>query len=467
MDIIYTLPTDQDVNVFVGGKVNRIIAQNPILLDYTRDKDSVEQKRVGDSMMYFRGTWTQKAAIMVTADRLVHDEKDSSKPDVVKEYQARLQHSKYKQTHTFSHPSTPGTGVDVEWQVSDQKHWFVDCPHCNKKQYLSWDLDDPAKMSIDIDRRIFICRKCGGELSDDVRRKGRWIAKHPERKRSGYWVPLLICPYVSAGEIIDKFNDPDTTEEFFYNKVLGLPWVGKGNKLTRELLMKNLTDEMITPEAHERIVIGIDTGLKIDYVMGGARGLFYHGETKNYAELDNHMTRWPKAIAVIDAGGDLIGSREFFARYPGRVFLGHLTEDRKTKQLAKWGTGAENGNITIDRNRMIQLVVDEFSNARVPLQGTENDWYEYWLDWNNLSRKKIVDTVTNQFKGHKWVRSGRDHRALATVFWRVGMIKFGWGGAKRVKAASIEAKSGEIKQTDTGGFYATPWAAQKENDWRN
>ena len=28
MDIIYTLPTDADVRVFVGGKVNRIIANN-------------------------------------------------------------------------------------------------------------------------------------------------------------------------------------------------------------------------------------------------------------------------------------------------------------------------------------------------------------------------------------------------------------------------------------------------------
>ena len=32
MDLIYTLPTESDRNTFVGGKVNRIVAQNPILL---------------------------------------------------------------------------------------------------------------------------------------------------------------------------------------------------------------------------------------------------------------------------------------------------------------------------------------------------------------------------------------------------------------------------------------------------
>src|SRR3990167_5471540 len=111
MDIIYTLPTDQDVRIFVGGKVNRIIANNQVMLADVADKDSIEVKQIGDSVIYFRGTWSKKAAIMVTADRLVHDEKDSSKLDVISDYQARLQHSKYKQIHTFSHPSLPETGV--------------------------------------------------------------------------------------------------------------------------------------------------------------------------------------------------------------------------------------------------------------------------------------------------------------------------------------------------------------------
>ena len=120
IDIIYTLPTDADVRTFVGGKVNRIIANNPCMIEDVADKDSIEQKQVGKSMIYFRGTWTKKAAIMVTADRLCHDEKDSSKLDVIADYQARLQHSKYKQTRTFSHPSLPETGVHADWLQSDR-----------------------------------------------------------------------------------------------------------------------------------------------------------------------------------------------------------------------------------------------------------------------------------------------------------------------------------------------------------
>lgn len=430
MDIIYTLPTDQDVNIFVGGKVNRIIAANPILLEYTKDKDSVEQKQIGQSMIYFRGTFTEKAAIMVTADRLVHDEKDSSKQSVVKDYEARLQHSKYKQKHVFSHPSTPNSGVDVEWQDSDQKEWFIECPHCHKHQYLSWDMVKPENMSINLDRGIFICKYCREELSDKDRAIGQWVPRVfrdregniVPKKYSGYHISLLMAPWVSAKEIIAKWRDPEVTEEFFYNKVLGLEYVGGGNKLTHGHLMQNLLNEILVPNNDELVVMGVDTGLKLDYVLGGKKGLFFQGEALGYDDLDRVMRRWPKAIAIVDAGGDLIGSRQFQNRWPGRVFLCYFGNAKLTSDKPNWND--EEFIVTVDRNKYIQLVVDEFRNKLVPLQGTEQDWYDYWLDWNNLSRTKIVDPVTGQFKTFKWVRSGRDHKALATVYWRVGIDRF-------------------------------------------
>src|SRR5687767_14162427 len=74
LDIIYTLPTSNDVNEFVGSKVNRLIANNPILADMVKDRDTIEQKRVGTNVIYYRGTWTEKAALMVSSDLNVYDE---------------------------------------------------------------------------------------------------------------------------------------------------------------------------------------------------------------------------------------------------------------------------------------------------------------------------------------------------------------------------------------------------------
>lgn len=56
MDIIYTLPTQGDSYTFVGGKVNRIIDANPYLRSLVRDRDTMEQKKIGTNMVYYRGT---------------------------------------------------------------------------------------------------------------------------------------------------------------------------------------------------------------------------------------------------------------------------------------------------------------------------------------------------------------------------------------------------------------------------
>lgn len=417
LNIIYTLPTESDVQDFAGGKVNPIISQNPVLKQYVKDRDTVEQKRVGNSVVYYRGTFTQKAAIMVSSDLNIYDEVDASNQRVIEQYSSRLQHSRFKWEWYFSHPSAEGYGVDKVWQLSDQKHWFIICGACKKEQYLSWP------QSIDQEKEIYQCKFCKKEISDDMRRKGRWVQKYKDKPYSGYWIPLLICPWVPAKEVIEKFYTKG--EEYFYNKVLGLPYTGGGNKLTKALLMRNLTDKMITPLKDERVVIGIDTGKKIHYVCGTAKGLFYYGTSSDYDEIEKLMERWPKAIVVVDQGGDLIGSRKLREKYVGRVFLCTYGSDRKTQELVRWGKQDEHGTVVTDRNRMIQLVVDEFSDVRIPLQGNENDWYDYWLHWNALTR--VTEENDRGTMRKVWVRNGDDHWAHATSYWRTGMMRFGGG----------------------------------------
>lgn len=461
MDIIYTLPSDADVGVFVSGKVNRMISNNPHLEELTKDKDSVEQKQIGKSMLYFRGSWTKKSAIMITADRLVHDEKDSSKQDVIADYQARLQHSKFKQTHVFSHPSTPNNGVDIEWQLSDQKEWFIICPHCGYEQYLNWNIEDSKKMSIDLLTREFVCKKqeCHGILFPADRAKGRWKARRKmggfyknkngnkfQIKWSGYHISLMMNPDVSAGEIIDMFNNPKQTKDFFYNKVLGLPYAGSGNSVTQEMILGAVTNDNNLYQG--RLVIGVDTGIKLRWVAGNRQGLVNFGECDDYMPdeinrlpldmtLEYWLKKWPDSIMVIDQGGDIIGSRKLRQKYPGRVFLCHYARDRKTMQLIRWGEKDESGNVLVDRNRTMQLVIDQFREKRIKLyNGNENIWYEYWLHWSHIYRVKERDSLG--IEQYQWLRSDRDDWVHATVYWYVGLSRFGESGG----IALPELKSG-------------------------
>lgn len=462
MDIIYTLPTDADVGVFVGGKVNRIIANNDHLTQLVADKDSIEQKQIGQSMIYFRGTWTKKAAIMITADRLVHDEKDSSKQDVVRDYQARLQHSKYKQTHVFSHPSVPNNGVDTEWKLSDQKEWLITCPHCAKQQYLSWDTTDPKRMSIDLDLREFVCKKCHGILMRADRAVGEWKRRRGKENTewSGYHISLLMNPDITAGEIIDKFNDPKQTLDFFYNKVLGLPYAGSGNSVTEDMIMGAITKEKNLYKG--RLVIGVDTGIKLRFVVGNLQGLVNFGEMTDYMPddvnklqlnqtLEYFLKKFDNSIMVIDQGGDIIGSRKLRQKYPGRVFLCHYQRDRKTRALIRWGEKDETGNVLVDRNRYIQFVIDEFREKRLRLYNPDqNAWYDYWLHWSHIYRIKEENQLG--VDEYKWERSDRDDWVHATVYWRVGLDRFGGVGGIALPAPDPGPNSYYVEPDQTVKF---------------
>lgn len=444
LDIIYTMPSSSDMKDFVGGKVNRIINQNPILLDYVKDKDSIEQKQVGDSLIYYRGTFTEKAAIAVSSDLNIHDEEDRSKQEVIQQYASRLQHSKHKYEWHFSNPSVEGNGVSRYWSRSDQKHWFITCNSCRKQQYLSWP------ESISKDKRAFICKHCQKELTKEERRVGRWIKKYKDKEFSGYWISLLMAPWITADEIL-KYHETKSAE-YFANFVLGLPYVGEGNQVTPDIIYRNCTSDINT---QERVVIGCDSGLKKHYVLGNKDGIFHAGIAHSWDEIDSLLKKYERSVAVIDALPDLTEPRRLREKYPGRVFLCHYARDRKTFQIIRWGKGEELGNVTVDRNRMMQMTIDDFANKKIPLQGTQDDWAEYESHWATLYKVTELDTLGVPVS--VWETSnGMDHFCHATLYWRVGMDRFKNDGGKIFMGDEAVFKSSpSIAPDDT-----MPWKPQ-------
>lgn len=418
MDIIYTMPSSSDMKDFVGGKVNRIINQNPVLLDYVKDKDSIEQKQVGDNIIYYRGTFTEKAAIAVSSDLNIHDEEDRSKQEVIQQYASRLQHSQKKWEWHFSNPSVEGNGVSRYWARSDQKYWFITCGGCSKEQYLDWP------NSISVQERQFVCKHCHKQLTREERRVGRWVRKFKDREYSGYWISLLMAPWITADEILKYYETKSA--EYFANFVLGLPYVGEGNQVTPDVIFRNCTPEI---NAQERVVIGCDSGLKKHYVLGNKDGIFYAGIAQDWSEIDSLLKKYERSIAVIDALPDLTEPRRLREKYPGRVFLCHYARDRKTMQIVRWGKGEELGNVTVDRNRGLQMVIDDFANRMIPLQGTQDDWAEYESHWDTLYKVTTLDALG--VPNFSWESSnGLDHFCHATLYWRVGMDRFKNDGGK-------------------------------------
>lgn len=462
-DIIYTLPTDVDRSDMAGGKVNRIIAQNPILGEWVRDHDSVEQKSVGDNIIYYRGTYTQKKAMMVSSQLNVHDEVDASDPEVITQYENRLEATANGWRWYFSHPSLQGFGVDIYWQQSDKKEWHVKCQHCKEEvilasESLSW------KESIDFNKKIYVCRLCKGELYPDDIRNGRWIATS-EGIFSGYHISQLMCPWITAEKIIEKFQDPLKDEKFFYNYVLGLPYVGSDDKIPSDIVLRNLTSEINMQS--DRIIIGVDTGLPVHITCMNSEGVFFFkalgapsATYDPYDELELYLKKWPTSIIIADQGGDLIGIRKLQAKYPGRVFLVYYRKDKKTKEIIRWGEGDEHGIVVVDRNRMFQLMVEQIRDiGRVRLNGTKEDWLPWAQQFDNVYREvKVVknnpgkDVSTLYGVELIWKRNGPDHFCHTLLYCMVGMSKYAVSLAQIITKEERAAPAPKVASEEDGSI---------------
>jgi hypothetical protein len=432
IDIIYVLPTSDDVKQFSGGKTNRIIANNPVLQKWTEDKDSVEQKKVGKATIYYRGSWTERVALMISASKLIVDEYDRCKPSVIEQYDSRLQAITNPRKAFFSNPSIPDFGISKLYAESDQKKWHIN--HSCGSQFV---MDEGC---INYNQKIYECPSCHKEITDDERRLGEWIATS-EGKWSGYWIPLWITPWTSAAKIAEYKKEK--TPEYFANFVAGLPYLGGGDTVLASTIIGCLKNEV--NDHGDRIIIGVDTGLPIHIVCANKQGYFYYdtltppnAQKSPYDELEALMRRWPKSVVISDQGGDLIGIRALQAKYPGRVFLCWYRRDKKGSEIIKWGEGDEYGSVTVDRNRLIQLFIDEMQDKRVVFNGTESEWQEYIVHWLNIYR--VWEENALGIKEFKWERQGDDHWVHASAYCRVGLDRFSESMAKIVDTQGVWGK---------------------------
>jgi len=416
--IIYTLPTQSDIQDMVGGAINRIIAQNQVLMDLCKDHDTVEQKLVGEAMIFYRGTFSQKQAMMVPSGLNIHDEVDASDMNVITQYENRLQAQEDGGWRWyFSHPSLAGYGIDLYWQKSDKKEWFIKCKN-GHEQILEW----PA--SVNVERGSYQCKECGCDVTDDERVGGQWRPTS-SGDFSGYHISQLMLYNKSAKDIIKAFNDPQKDKQFFYNYVLGLPYIGSEDRIEPAVVLRNCVDEVNDYYAKDdRVIIGCDTGHGIHYVLRNKQGVFLYGHeteitaTKDpYDKIASFLNTFEKSVAIFDQGGDLIGVRKLQAKYPGRVFLVFYRKDRKSNDYVEWGVDDEFGMVRVDRNRQMTIMVEQMRDiGRYRLNGSKEDWAEFASHFGFLYREEIqVDSKPGKDdrsllgSEYVWKRNGPDH----------------------------------------------------------
>ncbi|MCK4500884.1 phage terminase large subunit family protein [Candidatus Babeliales bacterium] len=439
---IHTLPTGADVQKFVPSKVNEIIKHNKCLQKAmtTEMKDSVKQKQIGRSFLFYAGTHAERESIMITSDRNWYDEYDRSDMKNVRNYHSRLEgEDSLKQERWFSTPTVPEFGVDDKWLQSDQKHWRFPCPHCSKKQFMDWP------DNIDIDGGRYMCKHCAGTLEADDIKNGKWQAKYPGREISGYWINQMMSPWIKPKELIESYkeNKKEGTLDYFFNFKIGKPYVIKDAKLNQGIILRNITSK----EIYEKdSFMGVDVQLGELYaIIGNKDGVFAIAriidEPGNdmWDQLAVYMDLYDVRTAVIDAGykpGDVLA---FCKRFPGRAFMNWYKENKRGNKVFRYHDVQkftdkkvvpyeESIKILTDRERAIDRLVailagdnEEYAIRFAFSKADEN--LQMLISHTKVVYSRIVETPRLGEKKKEWTKTGKDDLFQALVYFTVAVHK--------------------------------------------
>ncbi|MDQ0512714.1 phage terminase large subunit family protein [Ancylobacter amanitiformis] len=241
----------------------------------------------------------------------------------------------------ISTPTEAGVSrIEKAYAESDQRRYFVPCPHCGSYQPLAWrgitwPEGEPAKA-------FYVCQAddCGGVMEEADKTallaKGEWRATATGNGRTaGFHLSGLYSPFESWGEIARAFltakRDPAQLKAWT-NLKLGEPYEDRDlaplapDTLAARGLPCDPPWTQLLPEGVAVITAGVDTQddrIEVEFV-GWGRGeaswsLDYeivHGDTSRpevWAVLDRLLARrfaHPKAIAdlpvlavAVDSGG--------------------------------------------------------------------------------------------------------------------------------------------------------------------
>lgn len=416
ISVIYTLPTSDDVSEFSKTKVKPIIQASPYLTSRIVDVDSVELKQMGNSFIYFKGTWTEREAISIDADMLIHDETDRSKPEIISMYKERLSHSKYKRIIHLSNPSIPEFGVNALYNRSDQKKWFVPCSHCGREQVLIY----PDSIVGETEKETYGCLYCGGLITDLDRKQGRWLATNKGARIRGYHVTQMMAPWISAAEIAQKQRDEKWVSTF-YNFVLGEPYAGENVPIKRTDLLECVQNIHNLEETGSRTYLGVDQGDLLHAIVFekgvDADRLIWCGILDNFEELPNLMDRYQVISCVIDALPNKHSARKFAMQYPGRVWLCYYNDNQKER--IKWVEDREKKEyrVTVQRTETLDSMADRVVRHQIILPKITQTIDNYIRQMCNIAKERIEKpdgTIV-----WRYLAVGPDHYAQATNY---GMI---------------------------------------------
>lgn len=410
--IIFTLPTSGDVLQLSSTRFNASMRFSTLASFLNADIDNAGLKHIGQSFIYFRGTWNERQAISVPADLNIHDELNFSKPTVVGMYKPRLKASKYKGTWLASTPTFTKTLIDDEFENSNKQYWMIPCPSCGKKQHLTFEHIVKQKSKSDEDEYAYVCKKCGEVIAEEDKLEGKWT-KTKKHKRNGYFLNRLVVYGETATLIYNEYLEAKRKHELsiFYNFTLGLPYADENSRILNYdvLAIKCVKDYEMLNACKQGTIMGVDQADNLHITIATPaveeknRKIIHLEVADNFERVKQLIKLFNVEVAVIDALPNKHSAKKVKDAFPKKVFLNYYNDAVKL-----WRGGQEKWEIVSNRTKMLDATAYEKVDGRCDIPDIHIPIVQEFIE-QSCNMIRIVKENKHGIKHVVWEKTGPDH----------------------------------------------------------
>jgi phage terminase large subunit GpA-like protein len=250
--MLIVLPTIDEAKKYVDIKLGPAIDATPALKSKVKPQRARSErgsttlnKKFAGGFAQITGANSSKGLQMISVKILIKEELSEWPEDVDgrgdPDGLAEKRTTAFRRVRKVFNNSTPGIKgscrITKKYEASDQRRYFVPCPHCKHEQALKWEnLTYSRTFPHDA---AYTCEAPGCSKPIEHHHKewmvanGRWIATKPGPGRQpGFHINQLYSPFVSWDDTVVEWlnaeGDP-TKEKVFTQQVLGEAYEAKGD----------------------------------------------------------------------------------------------------------------------------------------------------------------------------------------------------------------------------------------------
>lgn len=248
--MLIVLPTVEEAKKYVDVKLQPAIEATPALKAKVKPQRARSErgstsmnKKFAGGFCQITGANSSKGLQMISVRFLIKEELSEWPWDVDKrgdpDFLADLRTTAYTAVRKVFNNSTPGLKgscrISKKYDESDQRRYYLPCPHCEHMQVLKWD---NLKFSTVYPYKAeYACEGCGACIDHAQKEwmlaRGKWIAENPGPGRQpGFAINQLYSPFVTWDDTVKKYLDAKgdaVKEKAFTQQVLGEPYEQKGD----------------------------------------------------------------------------------------------------------------------------------------------------------------------------------------------------------------------------------------------